>query len=181
MTQKTITLTKAVEHEGKSVSELVLSEPTSGQVLAAEKARVAEVGEHAERVRDTTLIAAVAGLHVDLVRKLPASKAREAAKYLNAFVNSMPAEKCQDPELAIALDKRIEKNGRIVTDLELREPTTGEVEEAQRKLGASYTTATMRESQMHLVCLVSELPRFIIDDVPISKMNRASRYLLGFT
>ena len=79
----------------------------------------------------------------------------------------------------IPLSGRIEKMGRIVDQLELREPTTGEVEEAQRKLTAN-TSEAMRAMQIHLIALVAELPRPIVEAMPISIINQGSRYLTGF-
>lgn len=181
MDSKVIIFAKPLEHEGVKVESITLVEPLGAQVLDAEKARIGDPGEHSERVRDTVLIAKVAGITEDLVRRIPASQFREAAKFLNGFVET-PArgEPNLTPEFVVELDKRIEMNGRIVTALELREPRSGEVEAAQRKLGSSYTTASIRECQFHLVCLITEHPRFIIDRVPIGKLNQASRYLLGF-
>ncbi len=178
---KTITFAKPIEHDGKTVSAIDLREPLGGEVLAAEKARAADPGPQEERIRDTVLIAAVCGLDEAVVRKFPASRFKEAAQYLMGFVEGKPLAKAdQVPERTIELDGRIERHGRIVTALELREPASGEVEEAERKLGGKFTTAAMRESQFHLIVLVSELPRSIIDVVPISKLNEASQYLLGF-
>ena len=160
---------------------MVLSEPTIGHVIAAEKAGEAETGGQARRVRNTALIAAVSGVAAELVRRMPAAQFRAAAAYLNGFEApadpAAPAEPA--PELVIQLPQRIEKMGRIVDQLELREPLTGEVEEAQRKLTAP-TSSAMRAMQVHLIALVAELPRPIIEAVPISLANQASRYLLGF-
>ena len=118
---------------------MVLREPTVGEVLKAEQVFAVQEGGQARRVRNRTLITLVSGVSEDLVRKMPVSKFREAAEYLNAF--DAPADRKAprntDAELVIPLGRKIEKMGRIVDQLELREPTTGEVEEAQRKLTAN--------------------------------------------
>ena len=180
---KTIRLPKPIVHDGQSADCIELREPTALQVLTAEKAGVESPGAHSQRVTDTTLVAEVAKVSVDLVRQMPVSLFREAAQYVNGFSKgaAKQAKPTLDAELVIDVSPRIEQAGRILSQLELREPTTGEVEEAQRKLGATVNAATLRESQIHLVSLVSEMPRFMINALPISKLDQASRYLLGFT
>ncbi len=184
MDSKTLHFTKPLEHPehpGKKVESITLREPNGMQVLAAEKAGVAETGAASQRVRDGTLIAGVAGVHLDLVRKMPAGQFKQAAAFLNAFSKPRAGAAPDLTQDLVIPVPRIEQDGRIVTELELREPTTGEVEEAQRKLGNVVNAATLRESQTLLIALVTELPRFCIDRVPVSKLDQASQYLLGFT
>ena len=181
LTGMTIRFDKPLKHEDQSVDQIQLKEPTGLQVLNAEKAGVDNPGAHSQRVTDATLIAGVANVGIDLIRKMPVSRFREAAAFLNGFSKAAKQEKpVLDADLVIEVHPRIEQAGRIVSQIELREPTTGEVEEAQRKLTV-VNAATLRESQIHLVCLVSELPRFVVNALPISKLDQASRYLLGFT
>jgi hypothetical protein len=176
-----MTFDPPLKHEGTTCSEMTLREPTVGDVIKAEKAFALEEGGQARRVRNSTLIAAASGVHIDLVRKMPASKFKEAAAYLNAF--DAPADpkapRNTDEELVIPLEQKIEKMGRIVDQLELREPTTGEVEASQRKLTAN-TSEAMRAMQVHLIALVAELPRPIVEAMPVSIINQGSRYLTGF-
>ena len=171
-----------LKHEEATCAEMVIREPTGLEVLKAAEASAGEQGAQAERVRDTVLIALVSGIDEGLVRKVPASKFKAAAAFLNKFVEPVVAPNAPrntDPEMIIPILPRIEKMGRIVDQLELREPTTGEVEEAQRKL-TSLSQFAMRTMQIHLIALVSELPRGIVEVMPISTINKASRYLLGF-
>jgi hypothetical protein len=176
-----LTFDPPLKHESATCAEMTLREPTVGEVLKAEKAFALEEGGQARRVRNSTLIAAVSGVHIDLVRKMPASKFKDAAAYLNAFDTPADpkASRVTDEEVVILLGQKIEKMGRIVDQLELREPTTGEVEEAQRKLTAN-TSEAMRAMQIHLIALVAELPRPIVEAMPISIINQGSRYLTGF-
>ena len=176
-----LTFEPPLKHDTVICAEMVLREPTVGEVLKAEQAFTLEDGGQARRVRNRTLITVVSGIDGDLVRKMPVSKFRAAAEYLNAF-DAAPDPKAPrntDAELVIPLSGRIEKMGRIVDQLELREPTTGEVEEAQRKLTAN-TSEAMRTMQIHLIALVAELPRPIVEAMPISIINQGSRYLTGF-
>ena len=170
-----------LKHEGETCAEMTLREPTVGEVLKAEQAFAVEEGGQARRVRNRTLITHVSGVSDNLVRKMPAGKFRDAAAYLNAFDASVDptAPRNTDAELVIPLTRKIEKMNRIVDQLELREPTTGEVEEAQRKLIAN-TSEAMRAMQIHLIALVSDLPRPVVEAMPVSVINQGSRYLTGF-
>ncbi len=79
----------------------------------------------------------------------------------------------------IPLARKIERMGHIVDQLELREPTTGEVEAAQRKL-TTNTSEALRAMQIHLIALVAGLPRPAVDALPVSVVNQGFRYLAGF-
>ncbi len=176
-----LTFEPPLKHETATCAEMALREPTVGEVFKAEQAYAREEGGQARRVRNTALIAAVSDVSPDLVRKMPASKFKGAAEFLNGF--DVPADlnapRDAGAELVIPLGCKIEKMGRIVDHLELREPLTGEVEEAQRKLVAN-TSEAMRAMQIHLIALVAELPRPIIEAMPVSVINQGSRYLTGF-
>ncbi len=81
-----LTFDPPLTHEDfKPCAEMVLREPTVGEVLKAEQAFAIEQGGQSRRVRNTVLIAAVSGVAIDLVRKMSAGKFRDAAEYLNKF------------------------------------------------------------------------------------------------
>ena len=176
-----LTFDPPLKHEDVTCAEMVFREPTVGEVLKAEQVFAVQEGGQARRVRNRMLITLVSGVSEDIVRKMPVSKFRQAAEYLNGF--DAPADpkapRNMDAELVIPLGRKIEKMGRIVDQLELREPTTGEVEEAQRKLTAN-TSEAMRAMQIHLIALVADLPRTLIEIMPVSVINQGSRYLTGF-
>ena len=181
-----ITFDPPLKHETddrkvETCAEMVLREPTVNDVLKAEQVFAVQEGGQARRARNRTLITLVSGVSDDLVRKMPASKFKAAAEYLNAF--DAPADpkapRITDAEFVIPLGRKIEKMGRIVDQIELREPMTGEVEEAQRKLTAN-TSEAMRAMQIHLIALVADLPRPIVEIIPVSVVNQGFRYLAGF-
>ena len=77
--------------------------------------------------RTPTLVAEVAKVSVDLVRQMPVSLFREAAQYVNGFSKGAAKQDkpTLDAELVIDVSPRIEQAGRILSQLELREPDHG--------------------------------------------------------
>ena len=178
-----LTFDPPIAHDGNKIERVELREPLAREVLAAEKAGMAEFGYQSRQVRDRVLVAAVAGVDAEAVKLWPMALFRKAERFVNGF--SQPPKKGEkapgDAELTIELDQVIEKHNRRVDLLELRPPTAGEVETAQRELGSVPNDETVRSYQIVLVALVAGYPRGIIGEVPISKLDQASRYLQGFT
>ncbi len=178
-----VTFEPPLAWQGTTVASVTLREPLAREVLAAEKARGAENGLHADLVRDRTLVAKVAGVEPEMVKLWPMPLFRAAERYVNAFSAAAPKEQAAnlDAEMLIDLEPAIEKHNRRVDLLELRPPTAGEVETAQRELGSTLTSERLRRYQIVLVALVSGHPRAIVEELPIRKLDQASQYLQGFT
>ena len=174
----------ALAHAGARIDRMELREPLVRQVIAAEKAGNAETGFHARHVRDQALVAQVAGVDLGVVKQMPMPVFREAERFVNGF--SKTPKKGDPPppseaELLIELASPIEKMNHRLDVLELRPPLAGEMETAQRELGVSPDDERLRRFQLVLVALVVGKPRAVVEDLPISKLDEASRYLMGFT
>lgn len=83
------------------------------------------------------------------------------------------------PEMIVDLDEPIEWNGKVVTELTLREPKASEVLRANKFL-AVVTPEAVNQYQMSLLGSVTGHPRQIIEQLPIRKLTEASNYLQGF-
>lgn len=81
--------------------------------------------------------------------------------------------------LTIELDPPIEHNGGTFSELELREPTAGQVKTAEAMMKA-MTPESIRAYQIKLVELVSKKPPLVVAQLPIRKLMEAVRYLEGF-
>jgi hypothetical protein len=84
-TEKTYRLIKPLEVEGKTITELNLREPTAGELEFSEKKADSNNGASIQ------LIAAVSGLHPNVVKGLCARDYKAAAGYLTSFLEISPA------------------------------------------------------------------------------------------
>jgi hypothetical protein len=76
-------------------------------------------------------------------------------------------------EMTITLTETLQIGTTWVTELNLREPTLGEMIKGDKYDGLQRTLA--------MVALVSGLPRAVIDFVPISDFAKAAAYVNSFT
>lgn len=83
MDTKTITLKKPIEHGGQTYTSIDLEEPTAGQL---EKAG----GASSTMTQQIILIAEVAGIPPDAVRKMRKSQQEEASAFLMGFTYVAP-------------------------------------------------------------------------------------------
>jgi hypothetical protein len=179
----TITLDPSVEAKGTKVAQIMLREPLAREVVAAEKTAAKMQGIAAERQRDTAMVALVAGISEDHVRAMPVSKSAAAAKFLNGFVmiESEKVDRDPPPDLQIVIDPAVVVHNTTCDLLDLREPTGAEMDAAYIEMGLSPTSYGLRKFQIMLVARVSGLNRAIIEALPISVVNQATQYLMGFT
>lgn len=84
------------------------------------------------------------------------------------------------PTLDIALDPPLEVKGGRYDVLRLREPKTIEVRQAESHMRTSVNVETMRRYQIALVAKVADVPEPVVELMPISVLNRAVAYLMGF-
>ena len=89
------------------------------------------------------------------------------------------ADEIQD-ELNIDLDPPITFNGGSFDRLTLTEPVGKDVQKAESTLKSGVNVESLRAYQIMLITLVSKLPRGVIEQLPIRKLNEASRYLQSF-
>jgi hypothetical protein len=82
--------------------------------------------------------------------------------------------------LTIELAKPIEFQKGAYQALALREPTVGEMRKADGQCRNSVNMETLRLRDIHLVAMVSGWPVPAVEMMPISKLEEASKFLLGF-
>lgn len=83
-TEKTFKLIKPLVLEDKTITELTLREPTAGEVEFAERKADSNNGASIQ------LIAAVSGLHPNVVKNLCARDYKAAAGYVTSFLDDSP-------------------------------------------------------------------------------------------
>jgi Phage tail assembly chaperone proteins, E, or 41 or 14 len=167
-----ITLRRPVGPKGREISELSLREPRAGEVLKASR----ETG----RGLALSLLTQVAGADIEAIQALPGRVCDRALDYLMTFVAPILAEPTEDAapaeqpdELTIPLAETLQIGTTWVSELNLREPTLGELIKGDKYEGMQRTVV--------LVALASGLPRAVIELVPISEFAKAASFVLGFT
>ena len=83
------------------------------------------------------------------------------------------------PEYIIQLDTPISKGGDECTSLTLREPKGIHVRRAEQELKET-SVESMRRYQFRLVSEVSGVKVTLIEEMPVSVVNRAASYLQSF-
>lgn len=76
-------------------------------------------------------------------------------------------------ELVIELRKPVEFTGQVYTEMNLREPTLGEVANAE-KAGGGIASDTV------LIALVSGIPKPAVEKIGYRDAKKARDYLMGF-
>jgi hypothetical protein len=167
-----IALRKPVGPKGKEITELRLREPRAGEVMRASR----ETG----RGLALSLLTQVTGVDGDVIEALPSRVCDAALDYLMTFVTPLTAKaKKKAPpsepldEMTVTLAETLQIGTTWVTELNLREPTLGELINGDKYDGIQRTVV--------LVALVSDRPRAVIELVPITEFTKAADYVLGFT
>ena len=84
---KTIQITPPISFEGREYTDLVLREPTAGEVLVGDMQLRNGVTQEALRTRQMHIISRVAGVPVPVIQKLRISQQNEAWAYVSAFLD----------------------------------------------------------------------------------------------
>lgn len=82
--------------------------------------------------------------------------------------------------LTITLPTAIRFDNREYQDLVLHEPSVKQVLRADEQLRHGVTPSSMRNREIHLVSLVAGVPVPVIEQLPISTLNRAMAYISPF-
>jgi len=178
----TIPLSRPIKTKLGEVHELVLREPTAGEILKSEVPLRDKVTPDAFRETQQALVSLVTGIALDSISELPISVLVKASEFLYRFQEAgLEVKRDSGLEiLEIPLDPPIVTQSAEFTLLELREPTSGEVKRAESTLSRGRNPHSIREYQISIVSLASGAPRSIIEKLPISKLNEASHFLQGF-
>jgi hypothetical protein len=84
------------------------------------------------------------------------------------------------PTLVLNLDKPITFQGGTYNSIELQEPTAGHRRTAAEQLRNGNNAATATLWEIHFVALVSGKPVAVIEQIPLSVLNRAMEYIEHF-
>lgn len=91
------------------------------------------------------------------------------------MASTEPAKAAWSPpaaELVITLDRPTEHAGQSYSELRLREPTSGEMRQIRAK--------DALDQQIFAVSLIAGVPSHAVEKMPISAIERAENYLMGF-
>jgi hypothetical protein len=85
-----------------------------------------------------------------------------------------------EPTLTLEISPPIKAGDREYDQLILREPKVIEVRQADMQLRNGVHPESLRNRSIHLVSRVSGTPVTVVEQLPISTLNRATAYLNGF-
>ena len=187
--EKTLTIRPSppIEFKGGSIEVLTLQEPIARHVREAEK-HLSGDSPIAGRVDyEIKLICLAGGLPAAAGDALGMVLINHAVSFLQAFIETgspQPGEEedeaDDDPQPeTLEIVPPISFAGQTYYEMVLREPLGHELRKA-RQLMTKATLFESRRGQMHLVSLVTGLPAPVIDAMPISLLNNASRSLARF-
>lgn len=177
----TVTLPTPVEHDGGRVETLSLREPTSMEVLEAEKKLTGLTDPTTFRDFQATLLEMVTSVPNEALNKMPISIFNEAFGFLNGLIEEGTATpKTREPRLDIVLSPPVKSAGTTYDTLSLEEPTTGAVRQAERAFNGQDSASASRNYQITLVSRVAGIPYAAAGALPISVCNRAAAFCRGF-
>jgi hypothetical protein len=165
-----ITLRKPVGPKGREITELRLREPRAGEVLKASR----ETG----RGLALSLLTQVTGADIAAIQALPGRVSDRALEYLMTFVDPIIAAPNEDAdeeppeEMTITLAETLQIGTTWVSELKMHEPTLLELIKGEKYEGMQRVLV--------LVALASELPRAVIEMLPISEYAKAAGYVVPF-
>lgn len=166
----TVTLRKPVTHGDATYTELTLREPIAGELQS--------VATKNQEDAQIFLIATISGVPEAAVAKIGTRDLKKAQDFLLTFTPADDASVKADPEtlpedLTIELRKPLKIGDMEWSELRLREPTGGEMQQAAKRAA--------HEAGIFLLAKVSGLPDRAIKQVTARDFNKATAYLLSFT
>ena len=170
----------------RELSGFSLSEPTTQAVFVAEAHFTTKNGNRASRLYQRALVAKVSGVSEVALYDIPVSDFTRAARFLQDYVESGLPDQGADGEppiakaLTINFDPPIEFAGVSHRYLKVAEPTLGQMAKADSALG-DMSAQRIRLFQQNLVQLASGENALFINMLPISVLNRAASFLMGFS
>ncbi len=169
------------------VLQIVLREPTSAQVWAAEQHLIPKNGNKGTRLYQKALVSKVSGVDETALTELPIGVFMKAARYLQDFIEAgLPGKDSEDESaplpttFTILIDPPIRAQTLELSSLRLSEPTLGQMAKAESALG-DLSAQRVRAYQEQLVIQASGENGLLIASLPISVLNRAASYVMGFS
>lgn len=182
----TLVLDPPVSVNGAQLGEITLKPPTLGQVRDAQMKLDDALDPTRGSMREyqLTFVQLNSAKGRLLVDALPMSAVRRGIEFLEAYVVAPLPDLDQnaDPSrLVLTLDAPLRTNsGGEVYEIELREPTGGEMRKAEELIDKRWSPGPVRRYQARLIELVSGLPSTVIAQLPIGKAREAIRFLEHF-
>lgn len=182
----TLVLDPPVDVNGVQLSEITIKPPTLGQVRDAQMKLDDAIEPTRGSVREyqLTFVQLNSVKARALVDALPMSAVRHAIEFLEGYIIAPLPELDSDAEpsrLVITLDTPLRTNsGGEVHEIELREPTGGEMRKAEELIDKRWSPGPVRRYQARLIELVSGLPPAVIAQMPFGKAREAIRFLEHF-
>ncbi len=90
------------------------------------------------------------------------------------------SEPLPEPNLTLTFDPPLKAGHLACSEMQLREPTGGEVRAAEMLLRPGVMPDTIRQYQLSLISKVSGVPQALIDQMPITRVLEAAEYLQRF-
>ena len=174
-----VTLAAPIAHAGGEILDIKLREPTVAEMRDAER-KLTDYTPEVITDYQVALVMTVSGLEEAAINVLPVSAMRKANTYLFAF--GVRPKNDVDPaeELDLDLPEAIVSSGITYATLELTEPTVGMRRRAITALRSGNTPGNLRQYDIILTAEASGVPFAVIEQVPVSIVNRAAAYLQGF-
>jgi len=182
----TLVLDPPVSVNGAQLSEITVKPPTLGQVRDAQMKLDDALDPTRGSMREyqLTFVQLNSGKGRLLIDALPTSAVRRAVEFLEAYVVAPLPDLDQNAEtarLVLTLDAPLRTNsGGEVHEIELREPTGGEMRKAEELIDKRWSPGPVRRYQARLIELVSGLPATVVAQLPIGKAREAIRFLEHF-
>lgn len=174
-----LTLDPPVDVAGGKLDMVKLREPTGTEMMAAEAAISAAISEATLTDYRVKLVCAVSGLDEASVNLLPVSVFGNACRFVEAFNSAGPAASA-GPTLELPIGAKLTSGAISYDKLTLREPTVGQRRKAETAIAAGRTAASGRRYQMILVSEASGVPYALAEQLPVSVLNAAEAFVLGF-
>lgn len=175
-----ISLDPPIQHDGGTIGELRLREPTGGEMRDAEKNLDGGFTAEAASAFEVSLIGAVTGVAAAALDKLPVTIMRQARIFLTSFDVESRLGTTDAPSLDVPLLEPLTVTGISYSEISLAEPTVGMRRKAESALRTGATSANARQYQLILVAQASGIPFAAVERFPVSVLNDAEAFLRGF-
>jgi hypothetical protein len=175
-----------VKAKDGTLTRLELREPTSNEVWVSEQHLTDRNGSRAMRLYQRALVSKVGGIPVEVVDEMPIGAFSKAARHLQSFVQAgLPdangdANDAPPSSLTITFAEPIAYGTASHASITLREPTLAQMSKAENMLG-DMSAQRVRAYQEAVVATASGESPALIAFLPISVLNRAASYVLGFS
>jgi hypothetical protein len=178
------------------LDRIVVREPKAGEVFFAERHFAARQAAGAPRKFERSIISKLSGVPEEALADLPLGVFTRLINYVNGFIDGgFEIEPVDDAEaeinstdggsmLTISFDPPLSIKDAEYPTLNVSEPTLGQMAKAEISLGDG-NRQRVRLFQMALVTAASSLGQgagtAVIDHLPISVLNRAATFCVGFS